>query len=91
MQQKEVRQRSLRPSAVCPHMPTALSVQDFYEDIQDEDCKKEVHKQLELAAQDIRFNIPLAEACYSDRMELCADVPPVSSGWQGLGHVGHSS
>jgi hypothetical protein len=33
-----------------------------------------------LAAQDIRFDVPLADACYDDRKTLCAAVPPVSLG-----------
>lgn len=37
----------------------------------------QVHKYVELAAQDIRFDVPLADACYEDRMKLCASVPPV--------------
>jgi len=32
-----------------------------------------------LAAQDIRFDAPLADACYDDRAKLCANVAPVSA------------
>lgn len=58
-------------------MPT---VQDFRDSITDEACKAVVHKYQELAAQDIRFNPSLADACYQDRKDLCANVPPVR-GW----------
>ena len=33
----------------------------------------------EIAASDIRFDIPLAEACYYDRQEFCANVQPGSA------------
>lgn len=32
-----------------------------------------------LAAQDIRFDVPLADACFEDRTKLCANVPPVGA------------
>jgi Golgi apparatus protein 1 len=32
-----------------------------------------------LASSDIRFDVPLAEACYDDRTKYCANVPPVSA------------
>lgn len=54
-------------------------LQDFKQEIRNEDCKSLVNKYMELAAQDIRFNAPLAEACYGDRIELCGDVPPGSA------------
>jgi hypothetical protein len=53
-------------------------LQDFREEIRSDACKSQVHKYVELAAQDIRFDVPLADACYNDRMTLCAAVPPVS-------------
>ena len=34
-------------------------------------------KYQQLAAEDIRFDVPLADACYEDRQKLCATVPPV--------------
>jgi hypothetical protein len=36
-----------------------------------------VRHYVELAAQDVRLNLPLAEACHEDRTTLCASVPPV--------------
>lgn len=53
-------------------------LQDFRDEIKSDACKSQVHKYVELAAQDIRFDVPLADACYNDRMTLCAAVPPVS-------------
>lgn len=41
---------------------------------------RQVRKYVSLAAQDIRFDVPLAEACYEDRQKYCARVPPVSAG-----------
>ena len=37
-------------------------------------------------AQDIRFDVPLAEACFEDRQKLCATVPPVCGGevWESV-------
>jgi hypothetical protein len=64
------------------HVAAAVAVmnclQDFREEIRSDACKSQVHKYVELAAQDIRFDVPLADACYNDRMTLCAAVPPVS-------------
>ena len=31
---------------------------------------------MELASSDIRFDVPLADACYEDRRSYCAAVPP---------------
>jgi hypothetical protein len=54
-------------------------LQDFRDEIKSDACKSQVHKYVELAAQDIRFDVPLADACYKDRTTLCANVPPVSA------------
>lgn len=54
-----------------------LILQDFASDIKSQACQMQVHKYVELAAQDIRFDVPLADACYEDRQKLCASVPPV--------------
>jgi hypothetical protein len=40
-------------------------------------CKNMVYEYQQLASQDIRFDVPLADACHSDRQTLCANVPPV--------------
>ena len=43
----------------------------------------QVRKYQELAAEDIRFDVPLADACYEDRQRFCASVPPVGvGGWR---------
>ena len=43
----------------------------------------QVKKYVVLASQDIRFDVPLAEACYEDRQKFCANVPPVSASKMG--------
>ena len=56
-------------------------LQDFKDELHNEQCKGQVHKLTERAAQDIRFDEPLAEACFDDRQKLCSGVQPVSLGW----------
>ena len=46
-------------------------------DIQDDQCRALVKQYQALAAQDVRFDVPLADACYDDRQRLCAHVAPV--------------
>lgn len=58
-------------------------LQDYSGEIKNAECKSQVKKYLQLAAQDIRFDVPLAEACYEDRQKYCANVPPVG----GVGRV----
>eukprot|EP00878_Enallax_costatus_P015261 GHUV01015979.1.p1 GENE.GHUV01015979.1~~GHUV01015979.1.p1 ORF type:complete len:801 (+),score=251.73 GHUV01015979.1:135-2405(+) len=54
-------------------------LQDFASELKSQACRMQVHKYVELAAQDIRFDVPLADACYEDRQKLCANVPPGSA------------
>ncbi|EFJ50973.1 hypothetical protein VOLCADRAFT_103617 [Volvox carteri f. nagariensis] len=54
-------------------------LQDYMKEIQDNDCRATVKKYKELSAEDIRFNVPLAEACFEDRQRLCANIPPGSA------------
>ncbi|KAG2452551.1 hypothetical protein HYH02_002788 [Chlamydomonas schloesseri] len=54
-------------------------LQDYSAEIKNSECKSQVKKYLQLAAQDIRFDVPLAEACYEDRQKYCANVPPGSA------------
>jgi Golgi apparatus protein 1 len=54
-------------------------LQDFRDEINEDACQAQVRKYQELAAQDIRFNPRLADACVQDRMDLCAHVPLVSA------------
>ena len=60
-------------------------LQDFKDELHDEQCKGQVHKLTERAAQDIRFDEPLAEACFDDRQKLCSGVQPVRLGWRSGG------
>ena len=45
-------------------------------------CKSMVYEYQKLAAQDIRFDVRLAEACMDDRMKLCGSVEPVRASLQ---------
>lgn len=49
------------------------------DEIKDSGCKARVTKTQEVAASDIRFDIPLAEACYQDRKKYCGGVAPGSA------------
>ncbi|GFR46876.1 hypothetical protein Agub_g8517 [Astrephomene gubernaculifera] len=54
-------------------------LQDYVNEISEPGCRAMVLKYKELASQDIRFDLPLADACYEDRQRICADVPPGSA------------
>ncbi|GBF91963.1 hypothetical protein Rsub_04687 [Raphidocelis subcapitata] len=54
-------------------------LQDYSAELASDECRAQVKKYKELASQDIRFDAPLADACYSDRQALCAGVPPGSA------------
>lgn len=56
-----------------------LCLQDYRDEIENPACQKRVRKYIELASEDIRFNVPLAEACYDDRVQLCNNVAPGSA------------
>ena len=49
------------------------------DEIRNPGCKARVQKIMEYAASDIRFDVPLADACYEDRQDFCAGVPPGSA------------
>jgi hypothetical protein len=55
-------------------------LQDYSNEIKSQECKNQVRKYVILASQDIRFDVPLAEACYEDRQKLCGNVPAVRGG-----------
>mmetsp|Transcript_34914 Transcript_34914/g.77608 ORF Transcript_34914/g.77608 Transcript_34914/m.77608 type:complete len:994 (-) Transcript_34914:752-3733(-) len=54
-------------------------LQDYSAELKSQECKRQVKKYVVLASQDIRFDVPLAEACYEDRQKYCAAVPPGSA------------
>lgn len=54
----------------------AECLQDYRDELQSPACRGRVKKLTERASSDIRFNRPLADACYQDRQELCKDVQP---------------
>ena len=54
-------------------------LQDYRDELMQPECKAQVHKLTQRASQDIRFDEPLADACYDDRARLCDEVQPVSS------------
>ena len=51
-------------------------LQDYKEELVTPACKDRVHKLTERAAQDIRMDRPLADACYEDRQRLCEGIVP---------------
>jgi hypothetical protein len=60
-------------------------------DIRNEQCRALVQQYQVLASQDVRFDVPLADACHDDRATLCASVPPVRPrGARGWGAGGRS-
>lgn len=73
-------QHSRCPSCHPPPPPCFCPAQDYKDEIHSDECKAQVQHYLQLASQDIRFDVPLAEACGDDRRILCANVPPVSWG-----------
>jgi len=54
-------------------------LQDYAQEITNPSCKQQVKKYQELASEDIRFDAPLADACYEDRRSFCSAVPPGSA------------
>eukprot|EP00878_Enallax_costatus_P020866 GHUV01022075.1.p1 GENE.GHUV01022075.1~~GHUV01022075.1.p1 ORF type:complete len:715 (+),score=210.45 GHUV01022075.1:1362-3506(+) len=56
-----------------------VCLQDSVDRIQPGPCRSMVFEYQKLAAQDIRFDVPLADACHKDRQKLCANVPPGSA------------
>lgn len=54
-------------------------LQDYINEISSSACRALVRKYKELASEDIRFDVTLAEACFEDRQRLCANVPPGSA------------
>ena len=49
------------------------------DEIQSQACAARVQKIMEYASSDIRFDVPLADACFEDRQEFCANVSPGSA------------
>lgn len=54
-------------------------LQDYVSEIKNEACKAQVLKYQQLASEDFRFDVPLADACYEDRQKLCGHIPPGSA------------
>jgi Golgi apparatus protein 1 len=54
-----------------------LPGQDYRDELAGPECRKQVHVLTQRATQDIRFDEPLADACYEDRARLCDGVQPV--------------
>ena len=49
------------------------------DEIESQACQARVHKIMEYASSDIRFDVPLADACYEDREAFCDSVTPGSA------------
>lgn len=56
------------------HAEVITCLQDFRDEIKDPSCQARVTRTQEVAASDIRFDIPLAEACHQDRQLYCSGV-----------------
>lgn len=56
-----------------------ICLQDFRDELSDEECRKSVHRVIQRAAEDIRFDEPLADACYQDRKQFCPNAHAVRS------------
>jgi len=61
-----------------PASPLAAP-QDFQGELLVEECKAAVHKVMERASVDIRFDEPLMDSCAKDREQLCPTVAPGSA------------
>lgn len=48
-----------------------VCLQDFRDELADEECRNAVHRVIQRAAEDIRFDEPLADACFQDRKQYC--------------------
>lgn len=49
----------------------------FKEELKSDKCRNEVHRRMQRAARDIRFDEVLATNCHEDRTKYCVDVQPV--------------
>ena len=56
-----------------------VRLQDYRDELAKPKCRKQVHVLTQRAGQDIRFDEPLADACYEDRARLCEGVQPGSA------------
>ena len=54
-------------------------LQDYKDELQQPACKEQVHVLAKRASQDIRFDVPLADACSKERTRLCDGVQPVGA------------
>jgi Cysteine rich repeat len=61
---------------VRPHSGISAVLRD---EIKDEACADRVRQTIQRAASDIRFDVPLADACADDRRKLCDGVQPGSA------------
>ena len=52
-------------------------LQDYRDELATPECRAQVHVLTKRASQDIRFDEPLADACFEDRTRLCDGVQPV--------------
>lgn len=70
--------KSMMTTAKC-HSAIAKTYPLCRDDIMNPGCKSRVLKIMEYASSDIRFDVPLAEACFEDRQDFCSSVPPGSA------------
>jgi hypothetical protein len=69
---------ALQPTALhafaCFHI---LQDSHFLQTIPEGSCRDMIYEYQKLAAQDVRFDVPLADACRDDRIKLCGNIQPV--------------
>lgn len=56
-----------------------VCLQDFRQELRVAECRTAVHKVMERASTDIRFDEPLADSCFKDREHFCPGVVPGSA------------
>lgn len=54
-------------------------LQDLRDELSSTGCQQAVHAAIQRASQDVRFSSTLADECYEDRQQHCANVQPVRS------------
>ena len=69
----------------------ACTPQDYRDELATPACRSQVHMLTQRAAQDVRFDEPLADACFEDRARLCDGVQPVGCGGAQLPGAKHSA
>ncbi len=62
-----------------------VCLQDFRDELSDQECRNAVHAVIQRGSEDIRFDEPLADACFQDRKQFCQHVNAVCGVFLGGG------